>query len=67
MIIKWTNKFSGETGFVKSINKREKHFDNTFNKAEARRYASVGSATQIVNMLMSFGEGENNNFEIVAG
>ena len=67
MIIKWTNKFSGETGFVKSINKKEKHFDNTFNKAEARRYASVGSATQIVNMLMSFGEGENNNFEIVAG
>ena len=27
-IIKWTNKFSGETGYVESISSKEKHFNN---------------------------------------
>lgn len=66
MIIKWVNKFSGETGFVLSVDKKNKHFNNTFNKDQARRYASEASATSIVNLLISFGEGENNDFEVIA-
>ena len=36
MKIKWTNKWSGDTGFVKSINSKKKEFENTFNESEAK-------------------------------
>lgn len=67
MIIKWTNKYSGETGFVRSVNKKERHFDNTFDIAEARKYASVSSANSVIKLLVSFGEADNNDFEVIAG
>ena len=35
MIIQWTNRFSGEQGFVKKLNRKEKFFENTFDRAEA--------------------------------
>ena len=36
MKIKWTNKWSGDTGFVKSINSKKKEFENTFDESEAK-------------------------------
>lgn len=35
MIIQWTNKHSGEQGFVKKINRRDRYFENTFDRSEA--------------------------------
>ena len=64
--IKWINKYSREEGFVKSIKKTEGHFENTYDLSEARQYKSEKSAKKAIDMLNSIGEGENNEFVIVA-
>ena len=64
VVIKWTNKFSGESGFVKGISTKEQHFINTYDQSEAKRYNENTAKGQITN-LVKFGEAENNNFEIV--
>ena len=64
MIIKWTNKFSGESGYVKSISVKGKHFNNTYNKDEARVFTSKGRLTAALNQLKSFGETQNNDFTV---
>ena len=65
MKIKWINKYSNEIGFVKSIDYKKKHFNNTFNENEAKKFVSVESAEKAIAKLIEYGEGENNNFEIV--
>lgn len=35
MIIQWTNKHSGEQGFVKKLNRESRYFENTFERSEA--------------------------------
>ena len=40
MVIKWTNKCSGEQGFVKNINHKAGYFENTFDQSKARNYSS---------------------------
>ena len=35
MVIQWTNKLSGEQGFVKKLNRKERFFENTFERSEA--------------------------------
>lgn len=62
VIIKWTNKFSGETGFVSSLSMKEKHFNNTFDAAEAKQY-SEKAVKAVFTKLDNFGETENNVFE----
>lgn len=63
-IIKWTNIYSGEVGYVKSINKKEGHFINTTEIEEAKVYTEQGVKTAIT-MLVKMGEGRNNKFETV--
>ncbi len=41
MVIKWTNKFSNETGFVKKINKKAGYFENTFDESEAKSFTKT--------------------------
>ena len=64
MVIKWTNKYSGETGYVASISRKEGHFINTYNREEAKEYSSK-TVSKMINDLISFGEGEDNEFEAV--
>ncbi len=64
-IIKWRNKFSGDTGFVKSINKKEGHFVNTFEQDEAKSYSNDKTCATAIKSLHDMGEAENNEFEIV--
>ena len=64
-VIKWTNKFSGETGYVQSISAKEKHFNNTYDINETKRYKENIAKGMITN-LTSYGEAENNNFEIIS-
>ena len=59
VLLKWTNKFSNETGYVESVSAKEKHFVNTFDVNAAKRYSSRTVANRIN------GEAENNDFEIV--
>lgn len=66
MKIKWTNTYSRETGFVKYIDYKNKHFVNTFNEGEAKKFVSAESAQKAINKLVEYGEAELNVFEIVA-
>ena len=66
MKIQWTNKYSKETGYVKSVNTKEKYFENTFDIKEARDYSSLSTVKGIITKLINYGEGENNDFIIVS-
>lgn len=64
-IIKWRNKFSNETGYVESISARDKHFINTFDESSAKKYSSMAIARRMITTLSSYGEAENNDFDVV--
>lgn len=64
-IIKWTNKHSGDTGFVESISTKETCFHNTFDRKEAKQYKSESIAKRMISTLTLYGEAENNDFEVV--
>jgi len=66
MIIKWTNKYSGETGFVKSVSDKEEHFINTFDKKSAKTYKSESAAKRVITKLASYGEADANDFSIIS-
>ena len=61
--IKWTNKFSGETGFVGSISKAKGYFINAGSAEEARSFRSDKEAAAAIQTLIELGEAENNVFE----
>jgi hypothetical protein len=63
-IVKWTNKFSNETGYVMKVNKKMGYFENTFDKASAFAYKTKASAKSAITWLMKSAEGENNTFDI---
>ncbi|MBO5435112.1 hypothetical protein J6A31_04750 [bacterium] len=63
-IIKWTNKFSGETGYVESISSKEKHFNNTFDAAFAKKYKTASVAQRMILTLAKYGEADNNDFAV---
>lgn len=63
VVIKWTNKFSGESGYVQSISSKEQHFVNTYDKTEAKQYKEAVAKGQITN-LIKYGEAENNDFSL---
>ena len=63
-IIKWTNKFSGETGYVKSLRKAKGCFINTFDKEEARRFSGQKRTDDALQVLDEIGETKNNIFEV---
>lgn len=65
MKIKWTNTYSRETGFVKHIDYKNKHFINTFNESESKKFVSAESAQKAINKLIEYGEAALNVFEIV--
>lgn len=64
VIIKWTNKYSGETGYVESVSAKNRYFINTEKKKDAKRY-SEKAVKGILTKLESYGEAENNDFEVV--
>lgn len=63
MKIKWTNKWSGEVGFVKSINTKESYFENTFDESEAKVFAK-NAITKALKQLAAFADW--NEYETVA-
>lgn len=56
-VIQWTNKFSGEQGFVKCLNRKDEYFENTWEKSEAQKFAA-SAIKQTINLLDKF---ESNN------
>lgn len=63
--IQWTNKFSGETGFVKSVPKSYGHFINTWDINDAKVYKGEKMIENDMNALEEIGETENNIFEVI--
>ena len=61
--IKWSNKFSGESGYVESL--ADRHFINTWQLEYASKYRSQAEAEKALDKLYDFGEDANNDFEIV--
>lgn len=55
MIVKWTNKHSGEQGFVKTIRHKEGYFENTYEQAQARNYSPsrIGSVIKTLETMCS--------------
>jgi hypothetical protein len=64
VIIKWTNKYSNETGYVASLSTKNKCFNNTFEKSEAKQYSEKAVAS-LMAKLESYNETENNIFEVI--
>ncbi len=63
MKIRWTNKWSGETGYVKAV--EESHFINSFDESEALSIRTQKEAEKVIIHLNQCGEGTNNIFDIV--
>ena len=62
--LKWINIYSNETGYVAKVSKKEGHFVSTYDKADAKTYASEKTAGKEIELLASMGEADNNRFEI---
>lgn len=65
MKLKWTNKYSGEQGYVKSIKPSRGYFESTSDENEARNFRSANEAQKAIDQLIAMGEAENNSFETV--
>ena len=63
--IQWTNKFSGESGFVKSTSKTNKCFYNTFDYEEAKKYRRQSAIDSDLAFLAEIGETQNNIFSVI--
>jgi hypothetical protein len=64
VIIKWTNRFSNETGFVASLSTKNECFVSTSEEDKAKRY-SEKSVPGIMKKLEAYHETDNNDFEFV--
>ncbi len=64
-IIQWTNRFSNEQGFVKSVKKADGHFVSTNDISEAKSYKRQCDAVKCISTLEEIGEAVNNSFDIV--
>lgn len=62
--IRWTNRFSGERGFVGEIKTKEGYFINAENFKDIKRYGSKAPATTAINKLVLMESNKDNDFEI---
>ena len=60
--IRWVNKLSRETGWVKDVHNKEKYFENTFDETGAKLYDRRG-AVAVVSALNKYCDW--NDYEIV--
>ena len=61
-ILKWTNKYSGETGYVGTVSKKKGYFTSEPDMLKAKRYVTDAAINNDLEILKSFGEFENNDF-----
>ena len=64
VVLKWTKKYSGETGYVASVSTKVQCFVNTFNMDDAKRY-SEKAVKGILTKLDNYHETDNNIFEMI--
>ena len=61
-VLKWTNKYSGETGYVGTVSKKKGYFTSEPDMLKAKRYVTDAAINNDLETLKSFGEFENNDF-----
>ncbi len=61
-IIKWKNKWSGEEGFVKCLNREKEYFENAFDRSLAKKWKKA-TANAILPTLYRYCA--DNDYEIV--
>lgn len=61
-VLKWTNKYSGETGYVGTVSKKKGYFTNEPDVLKAKRYVTDAAISNDLETLKSFGEFKNNDF-----
>lgn len=64
MKIKWTNKLSGETGYVKKLNRKGKFFENTYEAKEVKIF-SKGTVAKALEELQDYCP--DNTYEAIGG
>lgn len=64
--LKWTNIYSGETGFVGRVMKSKGHFVNSADISGAKSYKSAKEAETDIEVLAAIGEAVNNSFSVVS-
>lgn len=64
VIIKWTNRYSKETGYVGSVSAKNRCFYNS-DETGAKIYTSEKSARKEIMTLTEYGEAQNNDFEVL--
>lgn len=62
VVLKWTNKFSNETGYVKSVSGVKGCFINTWDKPDAKKYTTSKRLDNDLHILEVVGETQNNVF-----
>ena len=62
--LKWTNRYSGETGFVAQVSTKNECFVSTYDWDEAKAY-SEKAVKGILTKLDSYHETDNNIFEVI--
>lgn len=65
MFIKWTNKLSGEQGFVKNIRLFRGYFENTPEIENAHMFRDMHECNAALKLLREFGEMKQNSFEVI--
>lgn len=63
-ILRWVNKYSGETGYVKSVLKSKGYFVNVWEREGAKTYMNETMALKDIELLKMMGEAENNVFYV---
>lgn len=65
IVLQWKNIFSGETGYVRTVSRTNRHFINTFNVNEAKSYRSQKEIDNDMSFLYEIGECIANDFNWV--
>lgn len=63
-ILKWENKYSKESGYVKTVSVAKGYFTATFEAEDAKKYRSDKEVQKDLETLKGFGEFENNDFVV---
>lgn len=63
--VQWRNRVSGETGFVKKINRKEGYFENTWEGKDAKLFKTEKNAKVLLSDIEFFTNVPDNDYQVV--
>lgn len=64
-IIRWTNKYSNEQGYVMTAKKADGHFVSTTDASLAKTFARQCDVVRTLNLLADMSDAEDNLYEAI--